>query len=120
MSEWNPDDLDAVAAAEEIDISPEGAPVTPVTIWAVRVDDDLFVRAHHAPRALWWRAALASGRGSVAAAGREVAVAIEPADPDLQELVDDAYREKYGASPYGADMLADAVRETTLRLRPAP
>jgi hypothetical protein len=45
MDTWNPAQLDEIAAAQEVEISSlreDGALTKPVTIWAVKVDDELY------------------------------------------------------------------------------
>ncbi len=46
MSEWTGGELDRIGAAEELQIAPrrrDGSLRTPVTIWVVRVGDELYV-----------------------------------------------------------------------------
>lgn len=122
MTEWTPQQLEPFAAAVEVTIAVDGTDgktADPVTIWAVRVDDDLFVRAYTGSRSRWWRAVLASGRGTLTAADRSLDITAEPADPVLADYIDEAYADKYGANVYVDAMVTDAARETTLRLRPA-
>ena len=48
MNAWTADELDKIAAAEELELAPAGRDGTlrkPVTIWVVRRDDDLYVRS---------------------------------------------------------------------------
>jgi hypothetical protein len=48
MSQWTSDKLEKIGAAEELRIAPrrrDGSLRTPVTVWVVRVGDDLYVRS---------------------------------------------------------------------------
>ena len=45
---WTADELERIAAAEELEMSPlrpDGTPRRPGPIWVVRVGDDLYVRS---------------------------------------------------------------------------
>ena len=49
MTAWTSDELDKIGAAEELRIASlrrDGTLRNPVTIWVVRLDDDLYVRAY--------------------------------------------------------------------------
>jgi hypothetical protein len=48
MPAWTPDELTKIGAAEELELAPErrdGTLRNPVTIWVVRVGDDVYVRS---------------------------------------------------------------------------
>ena len=48
MNQWTDDELARIGAADELEIAPlrpDGAPRKPVTIWVVRVGDELYVRS---------------------------------------------------------------------------
>jgi hypothetical protein len=48
MTQWTSDQLDKVGHAEELQIASirrDGTPRKPVTVWAVRLGDELFVRS---------------------------------------------------------------------------
>ena len=84
MPTWNNSQLATVGAAAEIDIAPlrrDGTPGGFVTIWVVRVGDDVCVRSFHGPDGHWYRATQTTGRGRIRVAGVEHDVAFEPA-PD--------------------------------------
>jgi hypothetical protein len=104
-------------------------------IWATAVDGVPYVRAAYGPRTSWYLRAVTGrpvaftttdGRNAekdaVAALSEpRVAVAVTPvaADAPEQEAVDAAFRAKYAHSPYGASIIAPAVRALTLRVEPA-
>jgi hypothetical protein len=122
MTAWPPDELDAVARADELAIvvaGRDGHVPAPTTIWVVRVGDHLYVRSFRGPSGGWYRRALRGGRGHIAAGGVERDVVLSDAH-DVSSLdVDAAYRAKYGRSPYLAAMVEPSVADTTLRLTPA-
>ena len=58
MATWSKDELDKIAAAEELEIAParrDGTLRRPTTIWVVRHDDDLYVRSYHGRGGGWFR-----------------------------------------------------------------
>ena len=123
MRDWDPADLAAFGDADEIDISserPDGTSRPFVTIWAVRVGDDLYVRSAHGPDNGWYRRAAASGIGRIRAGGRERDVAFGPADAAVAADLHAEYHRKY--DHYGSavvDPVVSALSETaTLRVTP--
>ena len=120
MSAWTPEELDAVAAAAELDIAPlrtDGTSRAYTTIWVVRLGDDLFVRSFRGPNGAWYGAAQRSHRGRIRAAGVERDVAFEDVH-DNTDAVDAGYRAKYGRSSYVDAMVTPDAAATTLRLTP--
>lgn len=123
MSTWTSDELRRVGEAEELRIAPrrhDGTLRKPVTIWVVRVGDDLYVRSHRGRRGAWFRAAQASHKGRIQSSGVEKEVAfVAESDSDLNYQIDAAYRSKYGHySQYIAPMVTAEVRSTTIKLIP--
>lgn len=124
MSQWSRNELDTIAAAEELEIMPlrsDGTPRKPVTIWVVRVGDDLYIRSYRGAGAAWFRAARASRAGRVRAGGLEKDVAlVEETDPAINDQIDAAYRTKYRhyLHSYVPPMITATARATTLRLVP--
>ena len=123
MSDWDPAELAAFGDADEIDISserPDGTRRPFVTIWAVRVGDDLYVRSAHGPDNGWYRRAAAAGLGRIRAGARERDVAFGPADPAIADDLHAEYHRKY--DQYGSavvDPVVSALSETsTLRVAP--
>ena len=100
MSEWTPEQLDRIAQADELQIASRRSDGTLrpfVTIWVVRVGDDLYVRSAYGPESDWYEHALASGRGSILAGGVEQHVRFThlSADDSAHDDIDKAYRDKY-------------------------
>jgi hypothetical protein len=123
MITWKSDELKKVGDAEEIEIMAlrrDGALSKPVTIWVVRVGDELYVRSYRGRGGAWWRAAQARHQGRVRVGGIEKNVTyVEEADPAVNDRIDAAYSAKYGRYPqYVAPMLAAEARATTLKLSP--
>jgi hypothetical protein len=120
---WNPAELDAIAAAEELGIAswrPDGTLRPYTAIWVVAVGEDLYVRSARGRVGGWFRRAAASQQGRIRAGGieRDVSFA-EPGDDD-QRAIDDAYRSKYAryAAAYVDPIVSPAAAAATLRLEP--
>ena len=123
MSEWTNDELEKIGAAEELQIAPrrrDGTLRRPVTIWVVRLGDDLYVRSWRGSDGSWYRTAEDGHQGRISAGGVEKDVAFVDADGDvLLGAVDAAYREKYGRySGYVEPMVRPEARATTIELVP--
>ncbi|WP_136709561.1 DUF2255 family protein [Agromyces sp. H66] len=126
MTAWTDDELDLIGNAEEIGISSrrrDGSLRPYVTIWVVRVGDDLYVRSAYGPDNPWFVRARASGSGRIRAGGieRDVEFADPGADADVHASLDAAYHAKYdrhGPKIVGTVVGPDVVA-TTLRLEPA-
>ena len=124
MNTWSPEEIDRIGRADELHVSSrrdDGTLRRFVTIWAVRVGDDLYVRSAHGPDNGWFRRAKASGRGRIQAGGVERDVTFEPADGAPQDAIDAAYHAKY--DQYGPAIVGPVVgpqaHPVTLRVVPA-
>lgn len=122
MATWTNDELDAVAAARELEITSlrdDGSLRKPVTIWTVRVGDDLYVRSVRGTEGGWYRGAEDRHQGRIEAGGVVKEVGFEDVGHDHEEEIDAAYKEKYGYPSGPVDSVTSAeARETTLRLVP--
>jgi hypothetical protein len=122
MNRWPKDELDRIAAADDLHIAPfreDGKTYgTPTWIWSVAVDGELYVRAYNGQKSRWYRAAVSQRAGQILAAGMTREVAFEPADESLNEAIDKAYRAKYAGSPYLRPMISAAARSATVRIAP--
>jgi hypothetical protein len=124
MPGWTSNELTAIAAADELEIAPlraDGAQSKLVTIWVVRVGDDLYVRSYRGVGSSWFRGTQASHQGHVRVGGVDKDVAfIDEADPEVNAQIDDAYREKYRrfGPNYVDPMVAEGARAATLKLAP--
>lgn len=124
MSTWTTDELDRIAAADELRVAPrraDGRLSDPVTIWVVRRGDELYVRSALGADGRWYRNALASHEGHIDAGGigRDVTFTGEP-DPAVNDELDAAYRTKYRKheAKYVDPMVTERARATTLKLAP--
>jgi hypothetical protein len=120
---WTRDELARVGGADELQIASRRGDRTLrpfVTIWVVRVDDDIFVRSAYGSENPWFVRARASGTGRIRAGGVEKDVLFTDAAASAHPHIDAAYRAKY--SRYGAGNLRTVTgpqaAETTLRLEP--
>ena len=84
----------------------------------MRVGDDLYVRSYRGLASSWYRTAQRSHRARLRAAGAERDVALEAANGIEGAMVDEAYRAKYGWSPYVDTMVTAAAATTTMRVCP--
>jgi hypothetical protein len=126
MTDWTPDELNRLGAAEELQMTTrrgDGSLRGWVPIWIVRVGSELYVRSYRGEAGAWYRHATAHPRGRIRAAGIERDVTFErpdATDTAARAAIDAAYRDKYGryGETYLRPMLADQAVATTLRLLP--
>jgi hypothetical protein len=123
MTTWTREELDKIGTAEELQIAPlrrDGAPRKPVTIWAVRVGDDLYVRSAYGRSSAWFRGVQARHEGRIGAGGVDKDVIFMDVAPNLNDEIDAAYRTKYrchGAT-YVNMMVSPEARSATIKLTP--
>jgi hypothetical protein len=126
MTTWTSDELNKIGTAEELRIATlraDGTLRKPVTIWVVRLGDDLYVRSVYGRTGAWFRGAQVRHEGHIRAGGIDKDVAfVEEPDPDLNIQIDDAYRTKYRR--YAASIISTIVspeaRSATIELVPRP
>jgi len=124
MTTWTSDELDKTAAAEELEIASvrrDGMLRKPVTIWVVRLGDDLYVRSVNGRTSAWFRGAQDRHEGHIRAGGVEKDVAfVEETDPGINDQIDTAYRTKYRR--YAASIIRSIVspeaQSATIKLVP--
>ncbi len=126
MTAWTSNELTKIGKAEELEIASlreDGTLRKAVTIWVVRLGDDLYVRAVNGRTGVWFRSAQVRHEGHIQAGGVDKDVTfVEEPDPALNEQIDAAYRAKYhryGESIVGSIVNAGA-RAATFRLMPRP
>jgi len=121
MTSWKSDELNQIAAAEEVRIASERADATlrkPVIVWLVRLDDDLYVRSVNGRSASWFRGVLDRHAGRISADGFEKNIAFVESD-DVNDEIDAAYQAKYRRYPsIVPSIVSDKARAATLKLIP--
>ena len=120
---WTNDELNKMGKAEELQIAAlcnDGTLRKPVTIWVVRVGDDLYVRSVNGRTSAWFRGVLARHEGHIRAGGVAKDVTfVEETDLGINDKIDAAYYTKYSRYPqYVAPMVTPEVRATTIKLVP--
>jgi len=123
MTTWTNDELNKIGSAEELQIGTlrrDGTARKPVTIWVVRLDDDLYVRSYKGNGGAWFRAARANPQGNIQAGGVDKAVTfMEETASETNDRIDAAYQTKYSRYPeYVPPMVTGEARATTLKLVP--
>jgi hypothetical protein len=122
MPSWPEDELRRIAGADDLHVAPfreDGVTYgTPTWIWSVTVDGGLYVRAYNGQESRWYQAALRQKAGRITAAGMTREVAFEPVEVLVDDRIDDAYRAKYGGSPYLGAMISRRAHSATMRIVP--
>ncbi|MBB5159318.1 DUF2255 family protein [Saccharopolyspora phatthalungensis] len=124
MRTWTSTELNKIAEADELELASLRRNDTlrnPVTIWVVRNDEDLFVRAYKGRASSWFRGTQVRHEGHIQAGGIDKDVTfVEETDDDINNQIDDTYRAKYRR--YGAryvdPMVSPEARATTIKLLP--
>jgi len=122
MAHWTSDELEKIAAAEELQLASvrrDGTLRKPVTIWVVRHGDDLYVWSVNGRTSSWFRGAQDRHEAHMQSGGVEKDVLLVETN-DLNDEIDAAYRTKYrryAASIIDAINSAEA-RAATLKLVP--
>lgn len=124
MTTWQTDELSAIGKSDELNLQSQrsdGSLREPVTMWVVRHDDDLYVRAVRG-RDGWYRGTRSRHEGHIRSGGVDKDVMFADADGDasLNDELDAEYRSKYRSYP--ADIVNPVVNErarsATLKLVP--
>ncbi|WP_214105429.1 DUF2255 family protein [Acrocarpospora catenulata] len=123
MAGWTGAELTAIGDADEVQIESlrrDDMLTKPVTIWVVRLEDDLYVRCMNGPDGAWYRATRSRGQGRIHTAGVGRDVAFADADPALGDRIDGAYRDKYAryGPQYVDPVTSPQARQATIRLLP--
>ena len=123
MANWTRDELDKLGDAEELDIvtvRSDGMLRKPVTVWVVRVADDLYVRSGYGNAAAWYRGTQARREGHIKAGGIEKQVVFAEADPALNDDIDAVHLAKYRRheARWLDPMVGPEARATTIKLGP--
>lgn len=123
MTTWTREELDKIGKAEELQFASlrrDGTARKPVTIWIIRVGDELYVRSVNGRSSSWFRGVEVRHEGRISVGKVEKEVTFSDADPMLNEAIDAAYRAKYRR--YQASIVDSIVspeaRSATIRLVP--
>ena len=108
MATWTNDELHNISAAEELELASLGRDGTlsnAVTIWVVRVGDDLYVRSWKGDGGAWFRATQGRHEGHIKAAGVGKDVSFVPeADAAINDQTDGEYRQKYRSTGHATSI----------------
>ena len=124
MTNWTSDELNKIRNDEELQIASLRSDDTlrkPVTIWVVRVGDDLYVRSVNGRNSAWFRGTEVRQEGHIRAGGVDKDVTfVDETDPSVNEQIDAVYRTKYRR--YAANIinstLTPEARSATIKLVP--
>ncbi len=123
MSAWTDEELEGIASADQLQVASRRRNDTmraPVTIWVVRVRNDLYVRSVRGMNGAWFRGTQTRHEGRIQSGRIARAVAFEEAPPAVSDEIDRAYRAKYRryAANIVNSVLTAQARSATLRLVP--
>jgi hypothetical protein len=122
MNTWTVDELIRIGRADELEIASrrrDGTLRPYVTIWTVRLNDDIYIRSAAGPANPWFRRANTSGIGRIRAGGVEKDIHFtEPMA--IAAEIDAAYHanhDRYGARIVGT-VVGPVAASATFRLVP--
>jgi hypothetical protein len=124
LTAWTREELNRIGTAEELEIASlrgDGTLRNPVTIWVVRLGDDLYVRSVNGRTGAWFRGTQVRHEGHIQAGGVEKDVTfVEEADPAINAQIDAAYRTKYRryAESIISTIVSPEARSATIKLVP--
>ncbi len=124
MTTWTSEELKKIGTAEELQIASrrsDGTLRKPVTIWVVRLGDDLYVRSYKGRTSAWFRGVQARHEGHIRAGGVDKDVSfVDVSDSDLNDPIDAAYRTKYRryAASIVNSIVSPEARSATIKLVP--
>jgi hypothetical protein len=123
MTTWTDEELGRIGEAQELQLASarrDGNLRRYVTMWVVRVGDDLYVRSAYGPNNPWFRRAKASGAGRIRAGGVERDVTFTEPGAGIHAAIDSAYHAKYDR--YGPEIVGTVVgseaEAVTIKLEP--
>jgi hypothetical protein len=125
MANWIQKNLERIGAADELQLTSFKQDSTrrlPVTIWVVRVDDDVYVRAYRGHETAWFQHVQRRPEGRIEAGEvtKDVTLVDASSDGALGNQIDAAYQSKYRrySATYVDPMITPQARATTLKLVP--
>jgi hypothetical protein len=122
MRGWTSDELDAIGAAEELDLASvrrDRSLRRPVTMWVVRDGDDVYVRSVNGRGSSWFRGARNRHEARIRVGGIEKDVTLVETDA-ANDPIDAAYHAKYDRRypSIVPSIVTPEARAATLRLVP--
>jgi hypothetical protein len=122
VQRWSDDELGRIAAADELEIAsvrPDGTLRRPVTIWVVRIGDDIYVRSVGGRDASWFRHAHDRHEARISVVGVIKDVRLVDTGEDT-DAIDAAYRTKYRRYAAGIvdSVVSPRAGAATLKLVP--
>jgi hypothetical protein len=125
MTAWTSDEINKVEAAEELQIASlrsDGTLRKRVTIWVVRVGDDIYIRSAYERNAAWYLGTQVRHAGRIWAGGveKDVTFVDIAADHAIHDQIDAAYRAKYRRYPerFVSPVVSPESRTVTLKVVP--
>lgn len=125
MATWTSEELKSIGTAEELQIAGRRSNDTlrkPVTIWVIRLGDDLYVRSVNGRTSAWFSGVQMQYKGHIRAGGVDKDVSfIEETGQEINDRIDEVYRTKYHR--YAASIIdhinSPGARSATLKLVPS-
>ncbi len=122
MNYLSKEDIAAIGINDDFHIAPyraDGKTFGTLTwIWVVEVNGSLYVRAYNGKASRWFKSAISQKLGKIKAIGKEFKVAFDIVTGDINGLIDQAYKEKYGSSPYLNAMITQSSKDATIQVLP--
>ena len=118
VTAWTSDELTRIEPIDELGLAsrrPNGSLRRFVTIWFVRLGDDLYVRSAYGYDNPWFQRALASRDGRIRVGGMERDVTFVAPGAEVADDLNAAYHAKYdrhGARIVGTVVSPEAMRST--------
>jgi len=126
MTSWTRNDLSRIGAAVHLQLATfkkDGTLRKPITLWVVRIGDDLYVRSYRGRGGTWFHHVQLRHEGRIGAGGvtKDVTFVDVSDDEALNNKIDAAYQSKYQkySATYVDPMIAPQARATTLKLVPS-
>ncbi len=120
---WDEPTLGHLAIVDDLYLAvhePDGTSRRPIPVWVVTTGREAYLRSYRGSEARWYQRALASGKGSITVAGRQLPVTLTPStDREREADVDAAYLSKYARYSYVFSIVTPGAVAATLLLRPA-
>ena len=125
MSTWTDNELNKIGDAEELQIASlrqDGTLRKLMTIWVVRLGNDIYVRSVNGRSSDWFRGVQTRHEGHIRAGGVDKDVTfVEEPDANINDQIDEAYATKYRRyASIIPSINSPAARPATIKLVPFP